>query len=152
MLQVAYIENRQLLVQEAQDRLDERKCQEQLTQDRESLDSGIADLGNRIEMLASSRSNIGNSIDCLERRRAELMKVLNQVEQDWAVEEKKLADLPGTIATMQEQKDSIAQQAQVLREQEHLIPGSDNADRQETEEVDQLHLDLINAIHLLGIV
>jgi chromosome segregation ATPase len=152
MLQVAYIENRQLLVQEAQDRLDERKCQEQLTQDRESLDSGIADLGNRIEMLASSRSNIGNSIDCLERRRAELMKVLNQVEQDWAVEEKKLADLPGTIATMQEQKDSIAQQAQVLREQEHLIPGSDDADRQETEEVDQLHLDLINAIHLLGIV
>jgi hypothetical protein len=31
MLQVAFIENRQLMVQEAQDRLEERRCQKQLT-------------------------------------------------------------------------------------------------------------------------
>jgi hypothetical protein len=31
MLQVAFIENRQLVVQESQDRLEERKHQEQLT-------------------------------------------------------------------------------------------------------------------------
>jgi hypothetical protein len=54
MLQVAFIENRQLVVQEAQDRLDERKHQEQLTRDRENLDSSMADLDGRIEFLASS--------------------------------------------------------------------------------------------------
>jgi hypothetical protein len=53
---------------------------------------------------------------------------------------------------MREQKDSIAQQAQALCEQEQPIPGSADADRQEIEAVDQLRLDLINAILLLGIV
>jgi hypothetical protein len=33
-----------------------------------------------------------------------------------------------------------------------LIPGSADADRQEIEAVDHLHLDFSNAIHLLGIV
>jgi hypothetical protein len=46
------------------------------------------------------------------------MKELGQVDQDLTAEEQKLADLPGTISTMQERRDSIAQQAQALREQE----------------------------------
>jgi hypothetical protein len=53
---------------------------------------------------------------------------------------------------MQEQRDSVARQAQVLRDQEQLIPGSVDADRQEIETVDQLRLDLIDAIHSLGLV
>jgi hypothetical protein len=53
---------------------------------------------------------------------------------------------------MREQRDSFAHQAQVLREQEQPIPGSADADRQEIEAVDQLRLDLINTLHLLGIV
>jgi hypothetical protein len=48
MLQVTYIENRQLIVQEAQDRLEERRYQEQLTQDRENLDQSMADLDSRM--------------------------------------------------------------------------------------------------------
>jgi chromosome segregation ATPase len=117
MLQVAFIENRQLVVQEAQDRLDERKRQEQLTQDRENLDSSMADLDNIIELLTSSRSDIVNGIDHLKRCRVELMKELIQVDQDLTAEEQKLADLPGTKITMQERRDSISQQAQSLREQ-----------------------------------
>jgi hypothetical protein len=35
-----------------------------------------------------------------------------------ATEEQKLADLPGTIATMREHRDSIAHWAQVLHKQE----------------------------------
>jgi predicted ribonuclease toxin of YeeF-YezG toxin-antitoxin module len=100
MLQVAFIENRQLVVQEAQDRLYERKHQEQLTQDRENLDSSMADIDNIIELLTSSRSDIDNSIDRLKRRCAELMKELSRVDQDLASKEQKLVDLPGTIATM----------------------------------------------------
>jgi hypothetical protein len=38
----------------------------------------------------------------LKKRRAELMKELNQIDQDLKVEEQKLLDLPGTIAAMQE--------------------------------------------------
>jgi hypothetical protein len=152
MLQVAFIENRQLVVQEAQDRLEERRHQEQLTQDRENLDWSMADLDIRIELLASSHFDIVNSIDCLKRCHAELMKELSQVDQDSKAEEQKLADLPGTVATLQEQRDSVARRAQVLRGQEQPIPGSADADRQEIEEVDQLRLDFINAIHLLGIV
>jgi hypothetical protein len=75
MLQNTFIKNRQLVVQEAQDQLDERKHQAQLTQDREKLDTSMADLDNRIDFLASSRSDIVNGIDCLKRRHAELMKV-----------------------------------------------------------------------------
>jgi hypothetical protein len=48
---------------------------------------------------------------------------------------------------MQEWRDSIAQQTQALREQEQSIPGSADANHQEIEAVDQLRLDLINAIH-----
>jgi hypothetical protein len=44
------------------------------------------------------------------------MKELNQVEQDLKFEEQKLSDLPGTISSMQEQRDSVVCQAQVLRE------------------------------------
>jgi hypothetical protein len=53
---------------------------------------------------------------------------------------------------MQESRNSIAQQAQALREQEQSIHGSADADRLEIEVVDQLRLDFINAINLLGIV
>jgi hypothetical protein len=77
MLQVAYIENRKLRVQEAQDRLDERKRQEQLIQDRENLDSRMSDLNRRIELLTSSHSDIVNSTDHLKRRRVELMNELS---------------------------------------------------------------------------
>jgi hypothetical protein len=47
----------------------------------------MADLDSRIEFLACSGSDIVNSIDCLKRRRAELMKELNQVEQDLTTDE-----------------------------------------------------------------
>jgi hypothetical protein len=87
MLQVAFIKNRQLIVQEAQDCLDERRCQEQLTQERKNLDNSMADLDNGIEILASSRLDIVNSIDCFKRHHAELMKELGQIEQDLAAEE-----------------------------------------------------------------
>jgi hypothetical protein len=80
MLQVAFIENRQLIVPEAQDRLEERRHQEQLTQDMEKLDNNMADLDNRIELLSSSRPDIVSSIDRLKKRRAELMKELSQVD------------------------------------------------------------------------
>jgi hypothetical protein len=60
-------------------------------------------------------------------------------------EEKKLEDLPITIATMQDQKNSIAERAQALREQEQPIPGSADADCQDILEAYQLRLDLINA-------
>jgi hypothetical protein len=80
------------------------------------------------------------------------MKDLDQIGQDLIAEEQKLADLLGTISSMQEQRDSVARQAQVLRDQEQLIPGSVDADRQEIETVDQLRLDLIDAIHSLGLV
>jgi chromosome segregation ATPase len=139
-------------VQEVQHRLDERRRQEHLIQDRENLDSSMADLDNRIEFPTSSRPDIVSSIDRLKRRPAELMKELSQVEQDLAAEGQKLTDLPGTITTMQERRDSIAQQAQALREQEQPILGLVDADHQEIEAVNQLRLDLINAIHLLGIV
>jgi chromosome segregation ATPase len=112
----------------------------------------MVDLDNRIKFLSSSRPNIVSSIDHLKKRHAELMKELSQVDQVLTIEEQKLIDLLGTIAAMQEQRDSIAHQAQVLRGQEQPIPGSADADRQEIEAVDQLCLDLINAIHLLGIV
>jgi chromosome segregation ATPase len=148
MLQVAFIENRQLIVQEAQDRLEERRLQEQITQEREKLDSSMADLDNRIEFLSSSHPNIVHCVKCLKKRRADLMKELSQVEQDLKTEEQKLSDLPDTIAAMLEQRDSIARQAQALRSREQPIPGSTDADHQEIEAVDQLRLDLINAIHL----
>jgi archaellum component FlaC len=152
MLQVAFIENRQLIVQEAQGRLEERRRQEQLTQDREKLDNSMPNLDNRIKFLSSSRPDIISSIDRLKKRRAELMKELDQIGQDLIAEEQKLADLLGTISSKQEQRDSVARQAQVLRSQEQPIPGSADADHQEIEAVDQLCLDLINAIHILGIV
>jgi uncharacterized membrane protein YccC len=82
MLQVAFIENRQVIVQEAQDRLKERRHQEQLAQDMEKLDNSMADLDNRIELLTSSCSNIVGSIDRLKRRHAKLMKQLDQIGQD----------------------------------------------------------------------
>jgi hypothetical protein len=53
---------------------------------------------------------------------------------------------------MQEQRDSVAHQAQVLCGQEQSIPGSADTDRQEIEAVNQLRMDLINVIHTLGIV
>jgi hypothetical protein len=80
------------------------------------------------------------------------MKELSQIDQDLNAEEQKPADLPVTITTMQESRNSNAQQAQALREQEQSIPGSADADRLEIEAVDQLRLDFINAINLLGIV
>jgi chromosome segregation ATPase len=112
----------------------------------------MSNLDNISELLTSSRSDIVGIIDRLKKRRAELVTKLFQIDQDLTVEEQKMADLPGTITTMQEQRDSVACQAQVLRGQEYPIPGSADADRQEIEAVDQLRLDLINAIHILGIV
>jgi chromosome segregation ATPase len=102
MLQDAFIQNWQLIVQEAQDRLEERRRQEQLTQDRENLDSSMADLDNRIELMTSPCSDIVGSIDRLKRCRVQLMKELGQIEQDLTIEEQKLADLPGTVSTTQE--------------------------------------------------
>ena len=80
------------------------------------------------------------------------MKELEQVGQELVYEEKKLEDLPNTIADMERRKVAIAQKAQALRQQEQPIPGSADADRQEIEETDQVRLDLINAIHSLGLV
>jgi chromosome segregation ATPase len=112
----------------------------------------MADLDNRIELLSSSRPDIIGSIDRLKKHRVDLMKELNQVEHDLKSEEQKLSDHPGTISSLQEQRDSVVCQAQVLREQEQLIPSSADAYRQEIETVDQRCLDLINAIHSLGLV
>jgi chromosome segregation ATPase len=100
MLQVAFIENRQLIVQEDQNRLEERRRQEQLTQDREKLDNSMANLDNRIKFLSSSCPDIISSIDRLKKRHAELMKELSQVEQDLKPEEQKLSNLSGTIVAM----------------------------------------------------
>jgi chromosome segregation ATPase len=152
MLQVAFIENRQIVVQEAQDRLQERRHQGQLIQDRENLDYSMADLDNMIELLSSSRPDIVSNINRSKKRRAELMKELDQIGQDLTAEEHKLSYLLGTISAVQEQRDSVARHAQVLRSEEQPIPGLADADRQEIEAVDQLRLDLINAIHLVGIV
>jgi chromosome segregation ATPase len=112
----------------------------------------MADLDNRIEFLSSSHPDIVSNIDRLKKRRAELMKELDQVGQDLSTEEQKLADLPGTITTMQEQRDSLARPAQTLRSEEQSIPGSVDVDCQEIKAVDQLRLDLINDIQLVGIV
>jgi hypothetical protein len=87
MLKVAFIENRQLIVQEAQDRLEERRHQEKLTQDREKLDNSMPNLDNSIKFLYSSRPDIVSNIDRLKKHRAELMKELSQVNQDLTVEE-----------------------------------------------------------------
>jgi chromosome segregation ATPase len=111
----------------------------------------MADLDNKIKFLSSSRPDIVSSIDRLKKRRNELMKELDQVGLDLSTEEQKLADLPSTIAAMQEQRDSVTRQVQSLRSQEQPIPGSADVDRQEIEAVDHLHLDLINAIHSLGL-
>jgi septal ring factor EnvC (AmiA/AmiB activator) len=81
----------------------------------------MADLDNMIEFLSSSHPDIVDSIDRLKKRRAELMKELNQVDQDLKAEEQKFADLPSTIAAMQEQRESGARQAQVLREQVQMV-------------------------------
>jgi chromosome segregation ATPase len=101
MLEVAFIENRQLIVQEAQDQLEERRHQEQLIEDREKLDHSMADLDNRIELLSSSCPDIVSNIDRLKKRRAVLMKDLDQIGQDLIAEEHKLAGLPRTISSMQ---------------------------------------------------
>jgi uncharacterized coiled-coil DUF342 family protein len=77
MLQVAFIENQQLIVQEAQDRLEKRRCQEQLTEDRDKLNASMADLDNRIKFLSSSHPDIVSNIDRLKKHRAELMKELD---------------------------------------------------------------------------
>jgi hypothetical protein len=87
MLKVAFIENRQLIVQEAQDRLEERRHQEKLTQDREKLDNSMPNLDNSIKFLYYSRPDIVSNIDRLKKRRAELMKELSQVNQHLTVEE-----------------------------------------------------------------
>lgn len=50
----------------------------------------MADLDDRIEFLTSSHSDIVNSIDRLKRRRGELMKELDQVNQDLTSEEHSL--------------------------------------------------------------
>jgi hypothetical protein len=84
-------------------------------------------MADRIEFLSSSRPDIVGSINRLKKCRANLMKEFNQVDQDLKVEEQKLADLPSAIAVMQEQRESIARHAQVLREQEQLIPSSADA-------------------------
>jgi translation initiation factor 2B subunit (eIF-2B alpha/beta/delta family) len=102
MLQVAFIENRQFIVQEDQDRLKERRLQEQLTQDKEKLDSRMANLDNRIEFISSSCPDIISNVDHLKKRRAEFMKELDQIGQDLITEEQKRTDVPGTISSMQE--------------------------------------------------
>jgi hypothetical protein len=112
----------------------------------------MVDLDGKIEFLASSHPDIVISIDDLKRRHVELMNELGQVEKDLVAEEQKLAYPPGTIATMREQRDSIPCRAQVLREQKQPIPGSIDADRKKIEAVNQFLLDLINVVHLLGIV
>jgi hypothetical protein len=76
MLQVAFTENWRLIVQEAQDRLEERQLQEQLSQEREKLDNSTTDIDNRIKFLSSSRPDIVSSIDRLKKCRADLMKNL----------------------------------------------------------------------------
>jgi hypothetical protein len=112
----------------------------------------MADLDNMTKFLYFSHPDIVSNIDCLKKCRVELRKELDQVGQDLLTEEQKLADILSTIAAMQEQRDSVTCQVQALRSQEQLIPGLADADRQEIEAVDHLHMDLINAIHLLGIV
>jgi hypothetical protein len=62
----------------------------------------MADLDNRIKFLSSSRPDIVRSIDRLKKCRAELMKELDLIGQDLSAEEQKLANLLGTISTMQE--------------------------------------------------
>jgi predicted house-cleaning noncanonical NTP pyrophosphatase (MazG superfamily) len=89
----------------------------------------MADLDNRIEFLASSCLDMISSIDHLKKHHAKLMKELSQINQDINAEEQKLADLLGIVITMQERRDSIAQLAQALREQEQPIPGSADVDR-----------------------
>jgi septal ring factor EnvC (AmiA/AmiB activator) len=89
----------------------------------------MVDLDNRIKFLSSSLPDIVSNINRLKKRHVELMKELDQVGQDLSTEEYKLADLPGTIAAMQEQRDYVARQAQALRSQEQSIPGSANVDR-----------------------
>jgi archaellum component FlaC len=75
------------IVQEAQDRLEERRHQEKLTQDREKLDNSMPNLDNSIKFLYYSRPDIVSNIDRLKKRRAELMKELSQVNQHLTVEE-----------------------------------------------------------------
>ncbi|KAG2565536.1 hypothetical protein PVAP13_7NG115951 [Panicum virgatum] len=138
LIQVAFIENRQLQVLDAQNRLEDRVCQERIFKNREAHDSRVTDLDGRIQLLSTSRADIVSSIDRLKRRRADLMKELQQVGEDLAREEKRLEDLPSTIADMERRKAILPHKAQALRREERPIPCSADADRREIDEVDQL--------------
>ena len=139
-------------MQDAQNWLDDRARQEHIIKQRQAYDSNLAALDDKIQRLNNSRADMISNIDQLKQRRTDLMKELQEVEEELNREEVKLSSLPGVIADFQEKKAVIAQRVQILRNREQPIPRSADADRRDINEVDKIRLDGINAIHSLGIV
>ncbi|CAO2142151.1 unnamed protein product [Urochloa humidicola] len=146
LIPAAYIESNQIRFNQARQRIMDRQQQENLRQDMETKRTLATQTKDRIDFLEANRSSIVDRIDQLKARRAELAKEMERVKIELETEEKKLSDLPTTIADLKKSLSLQASEAMKLHKSIKPIPGTTVDDERTIDEIDQIRRRALDVI------
>lgn len=104
---------------------------------------------SKLDQMVSGPSSIQSNIDRLKNRKIELLAELEACNAELSLEEQKLADLPRTIEEQKSKLKSLIKHITDLNKSMKVIPGSDAADAQAIEEIEQIRQRAISAIQKL---
>jgi len=100
----AYIESHQILVLKAQKRLSDWLHQEQAIKQRDGLKNLVETTCRKIASLTQSKADMEQSKRYLEIKRGCLIKELEQVNQEIAIVDNRLSQLPSALQQLEAKK------------------------------------------------
>lgn len=103
----------------------------------------------KLDQMISGPSSIQSNIDRLKNKKIELLAELEACNAELSLEEQKLADLPRAIEEQKSKLKSSIRHLADLNKSMKVIPGSDAADAQAIEEIEQIRQRAISAIQKL---
>ncbi len=143
---VAYLEQHRLKLKKAKQRIADRCERRDLEATIQTSRASINEEKAKLDELEAGPSSTQANIDRLNTRQIKLLAELEQCSAQIALEEQKLADLPKAIEDQKSKLKSSVKYLAGLTKSLKVISGTDAADAQIIDEVDQIRQRAISAI------
>jgi len=149
LFKAAHLESRQLQYQKATQRVADRGAYAQLPEDVMNVKHLADEKHKSISILKSSGDTLKQKISDLSAKREALLAELKQVEEALSHAQQEESQLPETIKTLEQERNTQAHKALQMKKKLKPVEGFADEDIREIEEADQIRLRAISAIQAL---
>ena len=149
LFQPAHLESRQLQYQKATQRLADRAAHAQLSKEMMKVKLLADEKHRSIGILKSSGDELKEKIFDLSARREALLAELKQVEEALSQAQQEESQLPESIQTLEQERNTQACKALQMKKKLKPVEGSPEDDMKEIEEANQIRLHAISTIQAL---